>query len=292
MTPPSENVGPLASYPNCLSVIVTGGASGIGLAITRYYAEQGHMVAVLDVNVDTGPDIVAEVAKEFPKATLSFKWCDVSSWEGQYAVFDQVHREHGHHVDVVVANAGISEQGAGAFDCLPREFPQKPQLRLQDINLNGIIYSAGLAVHYMLKNKPGSHLPASRGSIICTASAAAIYPFPVSPLYAASKSGIVGFVRSMAVRLEESRIQINALAPGVPCLTETNITPDKDIFKAMVVTPMSTLTRSIAQFMADPSRTGQLAELHGDQITLRHHADYADGGVEYNNRMFWTLGHA
>lgn len=46
-------------------------ASVIGLAITRYYAEQGHMVAVLDVNVDTGPDIVAEVAKEFPKATLN-----------------------------------------------------------------------------------------------------------------------------------------------------------------------------------------------------------------------------
>ena len=67
----------------------------------------------------------------------------------------------------------------------------------------------------MQKNELGSRLASSRGSIICTASSAAIYPFPVSPLYAASKAGLVGFVRSMAVRLQESQIQLNALAPVV-----------------------------------------------------------------------------
>lgn len=77
---------------------------------------------------------------------------------------------------------------------------------------------------------------------------------------------------------------------GLP--TETNITPDKEIFKQMVVTPVSTLTRAVAQFIADPSRTGELAEIHGDSITLRPHADHADAGVEHNNKMFWALGHA
>ncbi|EWG55254.1 hypothetical protein FVEG_13285 [Fusarium verticillioides 7600] len=272
-----------------LSIVVTGGASGIGLAITRHFAAQGHKVAVLDVNSKTGPDVVAEVSKQYPHATLSFKWCDVSSWEGQYAVFDQVYREHGDRIDIVIANAGISDPVVGALDCTPTEFPRKPNLRMQDINLNGVIYSVGLAVHYMLKNDIGSRLPSSRGSIVCTSSSAAIYPFPVSPLYSAAKSGIIGLVRSMAIRLEEPKIQINALAPGV---LETNITPDKELFKAMIITPLSTLTKAVSQFVTDPSRTGQVAELNEETITLRPHADYADAGAEHNNKMFYKLGHA
>nr|RBQ83610.1 hypothetical protein FVER53263_13285 [Fusarium verticillioides] len=253
-----------------LSIVVTGGASGIGLAITRHFAAQGHKVAVLDVNSKTGPDVVAEVSKQYPHATLSFKWCDVSSWEGQYAVFDQVYREHGDRIDIVIANAGISDPVVGALDCTPTEFPRKPNLRMQDINLNGVIYSVGLAVHYMLKNDIGSRLP-------------------VSPLYSAAKSGIIGLVRSMAIRLEEPKIQINALAPGV---LETNITPDKELFKAMIITPLSTLTKAVSQFVTDPSRTGQVAELNEETITLRPHADYADAGAEHNNKMFYKLGHA
>lgn len=153
---PSLDTPPEASSPR-LSVIVTGGASGIGLAITRHFASQGHMVAVLDVNSKTGPDVVAQVAKEYPEATLSFKWCDVSSWEGQYAVFDQAYREHGDRIDIVIANAGISDPVVGALDCVPTEFPRKPQLRMQDINLNGVIYSQSqLIIPYsQLTNKYG-----------------------------------------------------------------------------------------------------------------------------------------
>ncbi|KAF4943562.1 hypothetical protein FGADI_13320 [Fusarium gaditjirri] len=289
MSPSYDSTTDTSSQAQRLSVVVTGGASGIGLAMTRQFAAQGHMVAVLDINSQTGPDAVAEVAKQYPQAKLSFKWCDVSSWEGQYAVFDQAYREHGDHIDIVIANAGISDPVVGALDCTPTEFPRKPNLRMQDINLNGVIYSVGLAVHYMLKNEVGSHLPNSRGSIVCTSSSAAIYPFPVSPLYSAAKSGIIGLVRSMAVRLEERKIQINALAPGV---FETNITPDKELFKAMVITPISTLTKAVSQFVTDPSRTGQVAELNEETITLRPHADYADAGAEHNIKMFSKLGHA
>ncbi|KAF5584213.1 glucose 1-dehydrogenase 2 [Fusarium subglutinans] len=265
MSPSADSTTRMSSNDQHLSIVVTGGASGIGLAITRHFAAQGHMVAVLDVNSKTGPDVVAEVAEAHPQAKLSFKWCDVSSWEGQYAVFDQVYREHGDRIDIVIANAGISDPVVGALDCV------------------------GLAVHYMLKNEIGSRLPNSRGSIVCTSSSAAIYPFPVSPLYSAAKSGIIGLVRSMAIRLEEPKIQINALAPGV---LETNITPDKELFKAMIITPLSTLTKAVSQFVTDPSRTGQVAELNEETITLRPHADYADAGAEHNNKMFYKLGHA
>ncbi|POR38901.1 Uncharacterized protein TPAR_00889 [Tolypocladium paradoxum] len=285
----TDSRAPAESDPNRLSVIVTGGASGIGLALTRHFASQGHQVAVLDVNSKTGPEIVMEVAIEYPQATVSFKWCDISSWEAQSIIFEQVYREHDNRIDAVMANAGISEQGAGALDCVPREVAQKPSLRMADINLNGAIYTVALSVHYMQKNDIGSRLPSSRGSIVCTASSAAIYPFPVSPLYAASKAGMVGFVRSMAVRLQESKIQINALAPVV---IETNITPDKSLFKQMIVTPASTLTRGVAKFIDDPSLTGQLAEVHGEKVTLRPQAEYVDADTEKNMKMFWSIGHA
>lgn len=55
---------------------------------------------------------------------------------------------------------------------------------------------------------------------------------------------------------------------------------------------MSTMTRAVTQFITDSSRTGQLAELHGDTITERPPADYADADVAHNNKMFWELGHA
>ncbi|VZH92637.1 unnamed protein product [Fusarium fujikuroi] len=209
MSPSADSIVDTSFQGQRLSIVVTGGASGIGLAITRHFAAQGHMVAVLDVNSKTGPD---------------------------------------------APTVGV-----------------------------------GLAVHYMLKNEVGSRLPNSRGSIVCTSSSAAIYPFPVSPLYSAAKSGIIGLVRSMAIRLEEPKIQINALAPGV---LETNITPDKELFKAMIITPLSTLTKAVSQFVTDPSRTGQVAELNEETITLRPHAEYADAGAEHNNKMFYKLGHA
>ena len=55
----------------------------------------------------------------------------------------------------------------------------------------------------------------SRGSIIVTASNAGLYPFPVAPLYAAAKAGLINLVRSLAPVLAKSSIQINALAPAV-----------------------------------------------------------------------------
>lgn len=75
------------------------------------------------------------------------------------------------------------------------------------------VVAVNLAVHYMDKNPRTEGL--SRGSIICTASNAGLYPLPIAPLYAASKFGVVGLVRSTARVVEKANIQINALAPAV-----------------------------------------------------------------------------
>ena len=65
----------------------------------------------------------------------------------------------------------------------------------------------------MNKEKPGDGVKG--GSIICTASNAGLYPFPMAPLYGVSKAGVVNLVRSLGPVLEKVNIQINALAPAV-----------------------------------------------------------------------------
>lgn len=147
----------------------------------------------------------------------------------------------------------------------------------------------------------------SNGSIICTASNAGLYPFPVAPLYAASKAGVIGLVRSSAKVLARSNIQINALAPAVlgkpsghrrcenvvlSVTIDTNIAPSKELVKKMIVTPMTTLTKGVAQLLADPKTTGEVAEIHGESVTLRPPHDYVDEDSAKNLEMFWSLGYA
>jgi len=75
-----------------------------------------------------------------------------------------------------------------------------------------------LGIHYISKNTPtiaGDGKPPSKGSIICTASNAGLYAFPMAPIYSATKHGVIGLVRSLAPALEREQIQINALAPAV-----------------------------------------------------------------------------
>ncbi|CAI4216042.1 unnamed protein product [Parascedosporium putredinis] len=228
----------MASPQTQRSVIVTGGASGIGLAMTRYYASQGYNVSVLDINEKTGPGIK----------------CDVSSWEDQAATFKEIFEECG-RIDVVMANAGISEQGQSCIMQVEEDAPAKPTTN----------HKIGPPLH--AQERQDIAIP---GSIIVTASNAGVYPFPIAPLYAAAKAGLINLVRSMGPALEKANIQINALAPAV---LETNIAPSNDLFKHMIITPMSTL-------------------IHGDSVTVREPHDYVDEDSKKNLEMFRSLGYA
>lgn len=124
----------------------TGGASGIGLGITRYLITQQHPtltpahIAIFDINAETGLAVISSLRAEYKPtsdATISFHQCDVSSWESQAAAFKQVAQQQG-RIDYVVANAGITEKG----DLLEKEEkePSKPVLATLDVNLTGVIY--------------------------------------------------------------------------------------------------------------------------------------------------------
>lgn len=121
------------------TAIVTGGASGIGLAIVEHFASEGHNVAVFDVNIDSGNELVSRLATKTPQAKVIFKKCDVSSWKSQAEAFKEVYTEFG-KIDIVVANAGISEQGGSSLAIIEDDEPREPSLKVLDVDLSGVIY--------------------------------------------------------------------------------------------------------------------------------------------------------
>lgn len=133
------------------SIIITGGASGIGLAITNHFASTSTSsnthITILDINPATGAQTLASLRSQHPSASLSFEPCDTSSWESQAAVFDKVYRERG-GVDVVFANAGITESGgfiqsalaSGEHEHEGKGGPVKPDTRTVGVNFLGVVY--------------------------------------------------------------------------------------------------------------------------------------------------------
>lgn len=290
--------------PSSKSIIITGGASGIGLGMVNHFASQdaNHHIAIFDVTTSSFPALRDRLSTTYPNTKFSCHTCDVSSWDSVSSCFSQVYSQQG-RIDIVMANAGISKEGKLIDDNADSE-PSKPNLGTIDVNLTGCIYTVKLAIHHMRRNALSSEPsamtndttngisahPPSRGQIIATASNAGVYAFPVAPIYAATKAGVNNLVRSLAPTLARPNlaIQINALAPAV---LETNIAPDKALFKGMVLTPMSTLCKGV-DLMLEPGRTGDVAEIHGDKATVREVYGWVDEDSRRNIEHFTSLGYA
>ncbi|TGJ84579.1 hypothetical protein E0Z10_g4190 [Xylaria hypoxylon] len=281
------------------SVIVTGGASGLGKIMSGYFAERGDIVTILDIDAASGSAVAAELsARSTEGATnggVRFRECDISSWTQQKAAFEAVYEDVG-RVDVVVANAGITEggrswvvpphptKGAEVLDEL-----EEPRLKVLDVNFTGNVYSVKLALHYIQRNAPDA-TTGLRGAVICTASNAGLYPFPPQPLYAASKHAIVGLVRSLGPVYGQPHIgiRINALAPAV---LETNIAGADARYDTMFVTPPSTLIAGVDKLMNDTSLNGQVAEIHGQSVTFRPPHEFVDADSKHNLEEFARSGY-
>ncbi|RMJ27136.1 short chain dehydrogenase reductase [Aspergillus sp. HF37] len=271
------------------SIIVTGGASGIGQALTTHFASTTNThITLLDINPTTTQSTLAALRAQFPSASISQEPCDVSSWDSQAAAFERVFNAHG-RIDYVCANAGITEKGS-LMPAPGEDVPSKPDLRTVEVNFLGVLYNSEgvkLAIFYILKNDLNAD--SSRGGIICTASSGGLYGFHVAPVYSATKHAVVGLVRSMQRYLGQEGIRINAIAPAV---IETNIAPDKALFRSMTTTPVDTAVRAVSRFVEDPSLNGKVAELHGEDITFAEQKEYADESTRENIEMFWKLGYA
>ena len=130
------------------SVIITGGANGIGETCVRHFVEAGAFVTFADVN-KRGYDIARELNAKNDAGRSVFVEVDIRDWDQQKAMFETAKREFG-SVDVVIANAGISRSSGDSLWNLddPKGEPTKPDLNIVEVNLRGTFYTWKLAVHY------------------------------------------------------------------------------------------------------------------------------------------------
>ncbi|KAF2806029.1 short chain dehydrogenase reductase [Mytilinidion resinicola] len=208
-----QDTGPLKIGPDLdlsnlpgKSVIVTGGASGLGRAYVEAFAKAGSFVTIADFNETAGKEVVQNLAGK-----AQFVKCDVRNWDDQVRVFEAAVEASPHKsCDIVIANAGI----VGKDDLYtlqdPHGPPVKPDLRIVEINLIGTIYTAKLAMHYM-RRQP---LESSRDRcLIIKASIAAYIDNAGSPQYNISKFGARALMRNLRRTIWEENIRVNLVAP-------------------------------------------------------------------------------
>lgn len=185
--------------------VITGGASGLGLAVAKHFVAAGGQVTLLDINDEAGAAAVAELGD-------AARYLNVNVTD-EAAVVAAVEAAKGHMggVNVNVNCAGI----IGAGRVLGREAPMALDFFANVININlvGSFNVAKASAAAMEANEPGED--GERGVIINTASVAAYEGQIGQAAYSASKGGIVGMTLPMAREFTRIGVRVMAIAPGI-----------------------------------------------------------------------------
>jgi NAD(P)-dependent dehydrogenase (short-subunit alcohol dehydrogenase family) len=173
--------------------LITGGASGIGLAAVRLLAAKGAQVFVLDLtepdaNTIPSPPEGEPVLPEKAK----FIRCDVTSWTDLRNAFDQAISEAG-RIDIAISNAGVSEE----YDYFSDQFDEsgkllEPVFGVIDVNFRAVVNFVKLAVSQMRQQRKAGD--ETTGRIVITSSATAYAPEHNLPVYSASKLAVSLFL--------------------------------------------------------------------------------------------------
>jgi NAD(P)-dependent dehydrogenase (short-subunit alcohol dehydrogenase family) len=178
-------------------VVITGGANGIGKACALRFAQEGAYVACLDVTDELNQAAAAE-CQVLGVEAIALR-CDVTDPENIKAVIAGIMEKWG-RIDVLVASAGIYTGSPLA------EVSRSQWQRTIDINLTGAFLTNQAVVPIMMEQRSGS--------IINISSMAGKTSWPASAEYSASKSGVIGLTRSVAMELAPYGATANAVCPG------------------------------------------------------------------------------
>lgn len=179
-------------------VLVTAGAAGIGLEISRAFAEAGARVMVCDVAQAS----LDALAAALPGA--SGRLADVSDALQVQALFKAVDNELG-GLDILVNNAGVAGP-TGAVETLELADWQ----RTLDVNITGAFLCTRLAVPRLRQ----SAREGRQAAIVNLSSAAGHLGMPGRTAYSASKWAVIGFTKSLALEVAPDNVLVNAIAPG------------------------------------------------------------------------------
>jgi 3-oxoacyl-[acyl-carrier protein] reductase len=184
-------------------IIVTGGAHGIGRAYCEGFAREGAKVVVADLDQGSGDELVRMLSKEGHDA-LAVR-ADVAepadTEQMARATLDRFGR-----IDGLINNAALFQRPA--MSRVPFEkIPVDEWDRLMAVNLRGVFLCCRAVVPAMKQQRYGKIVNISSGTVF--------YGAPNAAHYVTSKAGVIGLTRSLARELGESRITVNAIAPGL-----------------------------------------------------------------------------
>ncbi|PQQ04395.1 prostaglandin reductase-3 [Prunus yedoensis var. nudiflora] len=246
-----------------LSALVTGGASGIGKALSLALGAKGIFVTVVDFSEEKGKEVASLVQKEnakfhtnlgFPSAL--FVKCDVTDTGNIAAAFEKHLATFG-GLDICINSAGISNP-------IPFNKDQTDGTRswrlTVDVNLIAIIDCTRLAIKTMQAvQKPGV--------IINMGSASGLYPLYSDPIYSGSKGGVVQFTRSL-VPYKRQGIRINVLCPEF-VETDMGSKAGSKFVSLMGFVPMEMVVKGAFELITDESKAGSCL-----WITIRRGMEY------------------
>jgi 15-hydroxyprostaglandin dehydrogenase (NAD) len=237
--------------------VVTGAASGIGRAIARALARAGARVVVSDIDDVGGAETVRLIKDNGNEA--AFLHVDVTAETDVAGMLHFAQARFG-GLDVLCNNAGVGE----VPDTLFGERGDAWR-RILEINLGAVLLGTRLGVRAM-RGRGG-------GVIVNTASMGGLRPMPGSPVYAATKAGVVHLCRSLAYLKDEANVRVNAICPSfvdTPLLHEFETEESAAQMAAIGIVPPELVAEGVLELVRDDSRAGAVM-----RITAARGIDYA-----------------
>ena len=188
--------------------LITGGTAGIGKAIAAQYVLSGAHVAIFGTNEERARATVAELEalRVDPAQKICFSLVDVASTQEVERAIQELMVQWG-GIDILVNNAGITRDG------LLMRMSEEDWDRVIDVNLKSVYNTCRVVTRPMMK--------ARSGVIINVSSVVGLTGNAGQTNYAASKSGVIGFTKSLAKELASRGVRVNCIAPGY---IQTNMT--------------------------------------------------------------------
>ena len=176
--------------------IVTGGARGFGLAITKKIIQSGGKVVIWDIDNDA----IKKAKKEINSENFSVQLVDVTNFRAIETAVKELENKFG-KIDIFVNNAGITGMNAKVW-----EYPLDEWKKVIELDLNSTFYCCKAIVPYMLKN--------NYGRIINIASIAGKEGNPNASAYSTAKAGVIGLTKSLGKELAQKNIAVNCVTPA------------------------------------------------------------------------------
>lgn len=278
------------------TILVTGGAQGLGAEIATKCAAAGAYVTIADIDDTKGKDLASKLGEN-----VQFIHCDVRQWSDQVSAFKAAilfapssGETPPTTLDHVVINAGIMDKpffigndpGMTNLD----DDPPEPDARPIDVNTKGAMFSLKLAQLYM--SSPSAP-KASPSSVVFILSPQSYVTLPGSVIYGGSKFGARGLFRSSRVPFASKGVRVNAL---VPWLMETGMNEGPDGVSETLLSlgvhfvSVEAHARMVVRLLADDGIVGRAVALlqpEGEAIADVEDDDAGGDGI----RKYWELFH-